>query len=110
VAAQLAATVAGYEAAIDQGLLGQALRVACDLAVFGNGYVQRKKLWATQDGRSSHGGVEIAKDVGAPALALRAVFAGKVTRVLASNGRAGGPRKSSRRTQARQGEDAARTD
>jgi methionyl-tRNA synthetase len=48
VAARIAAVVAAYETSIAQGMLGQALRGACDLAVFGNAYVQRKRAWADE--------------------------------------------------------------
>lgn len=46
---RLSSAVDRYESAVHGGLLGQALRTACDLAVFGNEYFQRKKPWETND-------------------------------------------------------------
>lgn len=82
VAARIAAVVAAYETAIDQGMLGQALRAACDLAVFGNEYVQRKKAWSTNDATAVAGGVEIAKTLAILFLPYVPGFAGGVLRVL----------------------------
>jgi methionyl-tRNA synthetase len=82
VAARIAAVVAAYEASIDQGMLGQALRAACDLAVFGNVYVQRKKAWSTNDATAVAGGVEIAKALALLLLPYVPGFAGAVLRVL----------------------------
>ena len=41
--------VEAYERAMHDGLIGQAVRLACDLAVFGNEYFQRRKPWETRD-------------------------------------------------------------
>lgn len=49
VTQRLSSAVDRYESAVHGGLLGQALRTACDLAVFGNEYFQRKKPWETND-------------------------------------------------------------
>ena len=82
VAARIAAVVAAYEKAMDQGMLGQALRAACDLAVFGNEYVQRKRAWSTNDATAVAGGVEIAKTLAILFLPYVPGFAGGVLRVL----------------------------
>jgi methionyl-tRNA synthetase len=82
VAARIAAVVAAYEAAIDQGMLGQALRAACDLAVFGNHYVQQKKTWSTNDATAVNGSVEIAKTLAILLLPYVPEFGGAVLRVL----------------------------
>ena len=47
VVEQVQETVAAYEDAMGNALLGQALRAVCSLAVFGNEYFQRKKPWET---------------------------------------------------------------
>jgi methionyl-tRNA synthetase len=49
VAAQVAATLSAYEAAVASCELGKALRAACALAVFGNEYFQRKAPWSSGD-------------------------------------------------------------
>ncbi len=82
VTARIAATVAAYEKAVDEGLLGQALRAVCDLAVFGNEYVQRKKAWSTNDAVAIVGGVEVAKALALLFLPFVPNFAGGVLRVL----------------------------
>jgi methionyl-tRNA synthetase len=82
VAARIAAAVAAYETAVDGGFLGQALRAACDLAVFGNAYVQRKKAWSTNDAVAVAGGVEIAKALALLFLPFVPQFAGRVLHVL----------------------------
>ncbi len=82
VSARVASVAAAYEASIEQGLLGQALRAACDLAVFGNEYVQRKKAWSTVDPAAVVGGAEIAKALAVLLLPYVPAFAGDVLRVL----------------------------
>jgi len=49
VAETVASTVEAYETAMADGLIGQAVRAACGLAVSGNAYFQRKKPWETKD-------------------------------------------------------------
>ncbi len=82
VAARIASVVAAYEKAVDDGLLGQALRAACELAVFGNQYMQQKKPWATNDPAAIAGGVEIAKALALLLIPYVPTFAGSVLRVL----------------------------
>ncbi len=82
VEARIGSAVAAYEKAVDEGFLGQALRAACDLAVFGNEYVQRKKAWATNDPAAILGGIEIAKALGLLLFPFVPRFAGDVLRVL----------------------------
>jgi methionyl-tRNA synthetase len=52
------------------------------LAVFGNGYVHRKKAWSTNDATAVAGGVEIAKTLALLLLPYVPDFAGAVLRVL----------------------------
>ncbi len=82
VTTRIAAAIAAHEKAVDEGFLGQALRAACDLAVFGNEYVQRKKAWSTGDAVAIVGGVEIAKALALLLLPFVPSFAGRVLRVL----------------------------
>jgi methionyl-tRNA synthetase len=82
VKTRAAAAVAAYETAIEQGLLSQALRAACDLAGFGNVYVQRKRTWSTNDEAAVAGGIEIAKTLALLLLPYVPRFAGSVLRVL----------------------------
>lgn len=49
IADHLDRTLTSYEKEMGTGSLGRALRVVCSLAVFGNGYFQRKAPWATED-------------------------------------------------------------
>ncbi len=71
-----------YESAFDAGLIGQALRKACDLAVFGNEYVQRKQAWSTQDPAAIVGGLEVARCLAVLLVPFVPRFATDVLRVL----------------------------
>ena len=82
VRSHIADAAAGYERTIGEGFLGQALRTACDLAVFGNEYVQRKKAWSTNDAVAIVGGIEIAKALALFLLPYVPRFSGAVLRVL----------------------------
>ncbi len=82
VAERVRATVASYEKAVADGLLGQALRAACDLAVFGNVYVQRHKPWATDDPTGIVGSISVAKTLALLFLPYVPGFATRVLRVL----------------------------
>ena len=53
--------IEAYEKAVDEALLGQALRSVCDLAVFGNEYFQRKKPWETSDAVVVAGALHLVK-------------------------------------------------
>jgi len=68
VAERIEASTGGYERAVEKALLGQALRSACDLAVFGNEYFQRKAPWASDDRAAVASAVALVK---AMALMLR---------------------------------------
>jgi len=78
----VAAAVAAYESAVDDALLGQALRVVCDLAVFGNEYFQRKKPWETKDAAAVAGGVHLVKAMAILLLPYIPRFAGRILSVL----------------------------
>ncbi|MCX6094284.1 MAG: methionine--tRNA ligase [Candidatus Bipolaricaulota bacterium] len=82
VVERLAKAVAAYEKAIDAGLLGTALRSACDLAVFGNEYFQRKRPWATKDGSAVTSAAHLVKGLAILLLPYVPKFASSVLRVL----------------------------
>ncbi|MEN6368420.1 MAG: methionine--tRNA ligase [Thermotogota bacterium] len=79
---QLAKTVLAYEKAIDAGFLGTALRSACDLAVFGNEYFQRKRPWATKDASAVTSAAHLVKGMAILLLPYVPEFASSVLRVL----------------------------
>jgi methionyl-tRNA synthetase len=72
----------GYEAAFERGAIGEALRGACDLAVFGNEYFQRKKPWETKDRCVVTSGAQLAKQMAFELLPFIPRFAGAVLRVF----------------------------
>jgi len=74
--------IAAYERAMDDGLLGQALRGVCDLAVFGNGYFQRKKPWDTFDAEAVAGAIHLVKGMAILLLPYVPDFAGGILGVL----------------------------
>lgn len=82
VVERLAKTVLAYEKAIDAGLLGAALRSACDLAVFGNEYFQRKRPWATKDASAVTSAAHLVKGLAILLLPYVPKFASSVLRVL----------------------------
>jgi methionyl-tRNA synthetase len=75
--------IAAYEAAVDDALIGQALRTVCDLAVFGNEYFQRKKPWETRDAAAVGGAMHLVRAMAILLLPYVPSFAGSVLRVLA---------------------------
>jgi methionyl-tRNA synthetase len=74
--------IEAYEKAIDEALLGQALRFVCDLAVFGNEYFQRKKPWQTSDVAAVAGAVHLVKGMAVLLLPYVPRFAGKILGVM----------------------------
>ncbi len=71
-----------YERAVDEALLGQALRAVCDLAVFGNEYFQRKKPWETSDGAAVAGAIELVKGMAILLLPYTPKFAAEILATL----------------------------
>jgi len=63
VTGKIAATVESYERAFETGSLSQGLRAACALAVFGNGYFQRKKPWEDPDPAVLASSVHLVKGI-----------------------------------------------
>ena len=82
VAEQLAKVIATYEKAVEEGFLGTALRAACDLAVFGNEYFQRKRPWATNDAAAVASAADLVKAMAILLLPYIPEFASSVLRVL----------------------------
>ncbi|MGD9676703.1 MAG: hypothetical protein AB7V19_08465, partial [Candidatus Bipolaricaulia bacterium] len=82
VAEQLAKVVTAYEKAVEEGFLGTALRAACDLAVFGNEYFQRKRPWATNDAAAVASAADLVKAMAILLLPYIPRFASSVLRVL----------------------------
>ncbi|MEE8593275.1 MAG: hypothetical protein V3T03_04025, partial [Candidatus Bipolaricaulota bacterium] len=78
----LSECIAKYEAAVTSGALGQALRVVCDLAGFGNEYFQRKKPWATKDETAVASAVHFIKAMAVLLLPYVPEFASSVLRIL----------------------------
>jgi len=71
-----------YESAMTSGALGQALRVVCDLAGFGNEYFQRKKPWATKDETAVASAVHFIKAMAVLLLPYVPDFASSVLGIL----------------------------
>jgi methionyl-tRNA synthetase len=71
-----------YEKAVEVGLLGAALRSACDLAVFGNEYFQRKRPWAAKDPSAVASAAQLVKAMAVLFLPYVPKFAASVLRVL----------------------------
>jgi len=82
VTERLSNAVERYESAIDRGLLGQALRTACDLAVFGNEYFQRKKPWESKDAVAVASAVHLVKGMAVLLLPYLPRFAAAVLAVM----------------------------
>ena len=75
----LATHIGTYETAMHEGSLQRALRVVCDLAVFGNEYFQRKKPWATHDESAVASAIHLVK---AMAILLKPTMPGFSSTVL----------------------------
>ncbi len=75
---RLANGIEAYERAIEEGLLGQALRSVCDLAVFGNEYFQRKKPWETLDGEAVAGALHLVRGMAVLLVPYMPQFAGRI--------------------------------
>jgi len=86
VAERVDAAIAAYESAVDDALLGQALRAVCDLAVFGNEYFQRMKPWETGDPVAVAGGMHLVKAMAILLLPFVPRFAGSVLGVMGIDG------------------------
>jgi len=82
VTARIEAVTGAYERAVENGLLGQALRTACDLAVFGNEYFQRKAPWANDDREAVTSAVALVKALALMLAPYIPSFAGQVLEVL----------------------------
>ncbi|MEW5827057.1 MAG: methionine--tRNA ligase [Candidatus Bipolaricaulota bacterium] len=82
VTVHVRAAVAAVERAFADGLLGQGLRAACELAVFGNEYFQRKSPWATGDKAALAGGVHLVKALALLLSPYVPRFGGDLLRVL----------------------------
>ncbi len=74
--------IEAYEKAIDEALLGQALRSVCDLAVFGNEYFQRKKPWETSDAVAVAGALHLVKGMAVLLLPYMPRFAAEFLAVM----------------------------
>jgi len=79
---RLAAGIAGYEAAMRDGLLSQGVRTVCDLAVYGNEYFQRKRPWATQDTGAAASALHLVKGMAVLLLPYLPMFAARVLAVM----------------------------
>ncbi len=82
VVARLREGMAAYEQAIDDALLGQALRSVCDLAVFGNEYFQRKEPWETKDETAVASAVHLVKGMAVALAPYLPTFSSAVLRIL----------------------------
>ncbi|RLE33103.1 methionine--tRNA ligase [Candidatus Acetothermia bacterium] len=82
VSGKLTEAAGVYERAFEAGSLGQALRAACSLAVFGNGYFQRKKPWETGDPAALASAVHLVKGVAVLLYPYIPRFAGRVLAIL----------------------------
>ncbi|MFC2099404.1 methionine--tRNA ligase [Candidatus Bipolaricaulota bacterium] len=82
VAERIEASTSDYERAVEDALLGQALRAACDLAVFGNEYFQRKAPWANGDSAAVASAVALVKAMALMLVPFTPRFAGQVLGVL----------------------------
>ncbi|MBU0596419.1 class I tRNA ligase family protein, partial [Candidatus Bipolaricaulota bacterium] len=82
VAERIETSTGGYERAVEDALLGQALRAACDLAVFGNEYFQRKAPWASGDRGAVASAVALVKAMALMLLPYTPRFSGQVLDVL----------------------------
>jgi len=74
--------VAGYEAAMANGAIAQAVRCVCDLAGFGNEYFQRKKPWETKDQAAVGSGVHFVKAMAIMLLPIIPKFAASVLDIM----------------------------
>jgi len=79
---RLSEGVQAYERAVEEGLLGQALRAVCDLAVFGNEYFQRKKPWETSDAEAVAGALHLVKGMALLLVPYMPRFAGKILALM----------------------------
>ncbi len=79
---RLEKATAAYEKAVQAGFLGAALRSACDLAVFGNEYFQRKRPWAAKDPSAVASAAHLVKGMAVLLLPYVPKFAAAVLRVL----------------------------
>ena len=61
VVERLSVGVGAYEDAVERGMIGEALRSACDFAVFGNEYFQRKRPWETNDASTVASAAQLVK-------------------------------------------------
>ena len=82
IVARLREGIQTYERAVEEALLGQALRAVCDLAVFGNEYFQRKKPWESSDSVAVSGAVHLVKGMGVLLLPFVPRFAAGVLAVM----------------------------
>lgn len=82
VSEKLTETVAAYARAFDAGSLSQGLRSACSLAVFGNGYFQRKKPWEADDPAVLTSAVHLVKGIATLLSPYLPRFAGKVLSIM----------------------------
>jgi len=82
VTERVAACVCDVEAATSDGVLGQALRSVCSLAVFGNEYFQRKAPWATGDDEAVGSAFHLVKAMALLLVPYVPRFAGDVLRVI----------------------------
>jgi len=71
-----------YESAVERGMVGEALRLACDLAVFGNEYFQRKRPWETKDPVTIASAVQLVKVMAMQLYPYVPGFAGAILGVL----------------------------
>ena len=79
---RLREAIGAYEKAVDDALLGQALRSVCDLAVFGNEYFQRKKPWETSDDVAVAGALHLVKGMAVLLFPYVPRFAGEILGVM----------------------------
>jgi len=82
VGERIKAATADYERAVENALLGQALRAVCDLAVFGNEYFQRKAPWASDDRAAVASAVALVKAMALMLVPYTPRFAGQVLSML----------------------------
>jgi len=71
-----------YEEAVERGAIGEALRTACELAVFGNEYFQRKRPWETRDPCVVASGAALVRAMAVELAPYVPRFAGAVLRVF----------------------------
>jgi methionyl-tRNA synthetase len=64
VTEQLERGAKDYEDAFARGTIGEALRVTCDMAVFGNEYFQRKRPWEMKDASAVASAIQLVQGMG----------------------------------------------